>query len=380
MTNAEARGFGVYVHSPFCVHKCSYCDFYSFTRYGEPDFSKLLGAWKREIEEAARWMGGGEEGGEVATVFFGGGTPSLLPPSVLGDALEELFRSFRRAGAIEITLEANPETVTPSLAREWFRLGFNRVSLGAQSFEARHLAMLERLGSAESIRRAAASVKEAGFEDFNLDLIFGIPEQTAREVVSDVEQVAALSPTHVSLYNLTLKAAHKASRNLPSDDTAAELYERGRDRLYEAGYERYEISNFARPGRECRHNLLYWSGGDFLGIGPSASSRFFRNGRFLHRKQVADFPLYVQAPKPMEFEATDFGQTVLEATFLELRKREGIRLKGFGERYGYDLTRAKRFAQFVEDGFLSWDSDTLRLTEKGLLLGDSVTRDLVDSI
>ncbi len=375
LTNA----FGIYVHSPFCVHKCSYCDFYSFTRYGEPDFDKLLGAWRAELRLAARWFAGSDgQAPKAETVFFGGGTPSLLPAEALEGCLEEISDLFGLTDSAEITLEANPETVTPDRAAAWRRIGFNRVSLGAQSFQAKHLATLERLGSAQSIVAAAGVVKEAGFDDFNLDFIFAIPGQTAAELKSDLESAAALGPTHLSSYNLTLKPGHKLYTELPSDDEAADLYELACSLLSNCGYERYEISNFAKPGRECRHNLLYWAGGDYLGVGPSASSRLFRGGRFLHRKQIADFPLYLQAPKPMEFDTTSRPQTVLEASFLELRKRWGVSLADFRTRYGYDLTAAEKFPRYLEDGFLCRDGDRLTLTDRGLMLADSVTADLVD--
>jgi len=367
------------VHSPFCVHKCSYCDFYSFTRYADPDFGRLLGAWRSELRLAAQWFADSDGAVPRAeTVFFGGGTPSLLPVEVLEGGLEEIREQFGLTTGAEITLEANPETVTPERAAAWRHAGFNRVSLGAQSFQAKHLATLERLGSAQSIVGAAGIVRQAGFDDFNLDFIFAIPGQTAEELSSDLQSAAALGPTHLSSYNLTLKPGHKLYDQLPDDDEAADLYELACRQLSSLGYERYEISNFSKPGRECRHNLLYWAGGDYLGVGPSASSRLFRDGRFLHRKQIADFPLYLQAPRPMEFEATSAPQTVLEASFLELRKRWGVSLSGFRSRYGYDLTSAGKFSRYLEDGFLARDGDRLTLTDRGLMLADSVTADLVD--
>lgn len=378
-TSPLTNAFGIYVHSPFCVHKCSYCDFYSFTKYGEPDFTTLLGAWEKELRTSARWFL--EHDGAmpvVETIFFGGGTPSLLSSETLHHCVAIIAELFPLHSQAEITLEANPETVTLEKARAWRQSGFNRVSLGAQSFQAKHLASLERLGSAESIRTAAGLVREAGFDDFNLDFIFAIPGQTAEELESDLEQAATLGPTHLSFYNLTLTQGHRLYKELPPDDWAADLYDRGKAVLEKNDYARYEISNFAKPGRECRHNLLYWSGGDYLGIGPSAASRLFRGGRFLHRKQVADFPIYTRAAKGMEFDVTSEEQTVLEASFLELRKRTGVSVRGFRERYGYDLSTARKYQQYLDDGFLSRHEDTLALTEKGFLLADGITRDLVD--
>ncbi|MBY0369140.1 radical SAM family heme chaperone HemW [bacterium] len=373
--------FGLYLHIPFCVHRCSYCDFYSSTQYRAEDFAALADKLVWEAGEAAAWLKAQGHSQPVTSIFLGGGTPSLMPLPDLQRVFEGLKKSFSWQEDAEITLEANPETVTEAFAaglRE--QTPVNRVSLGAQSFQARHLQTLERLGSAESIQQAVKRLRAVGFENYSLDLIFGIPGQTPQELVADIESVVALQPKHTSFYSLTLKPGHKLYGGLPSDDTAADLYELGRGRLAELGYEAYEISNFCQPGFESRHNQLYWQGGDFLGLGPSAASRFFWNGRSHHRKQIAHWETYLKTasfPSP-EFEAITPNQTVLESVFLELRNRAGIPLEAFHTRYGYDLAQAQQLPFFEKQGLLERTPTHLRLTSKGWLLAEGIAQRLVD--
>jgi len=377
---ALTNAFGIYVHIPFCVHKCSYCDFYSFTRYDDKDFPLYASAVTHELESAGRWLLTKDFRTSAQSVFFGGGTPSLLPIPLWTKIWQTLSSQFSIQPEAEITLEANPETVSEAFVSSLKGTRINRISLGAQSFSAENLAKLERLGSAQSIRTAVHRLKEQGFGEFSLDLIFGIPGQTKEDVLTDIAKATELGPKHISFYSLTLKPAHPLFHHLPCDDEAADLYEVGVEALEAAGYLRYEISNFALPGHESRHNLLYWNGGDFLGIGPSAASRFFWEGRFHHRKQVADYASYLKQSgfEQPGFDSVTASQTILEATFLELRKRDGVNPSRFQERYGYDLAKAKKFELFRQEGFLVLEDDHIRLTPKGYLIADTITRDLVD--
>jgi len=379
---ALTNAFGIYVHFPFCVHKCSYCDFYSITKYQADDFETVTQALKTEIQEASRWIRlQGKKTVSVTSLFFGGGTPSLFPVRCLQQIFECVFQCFSVSPEAEITVEANPETVTSDFCETLGeKTPVNRVSLGAQSFNAKHLALLERLGSKESIQKAAGLLADYGFRNFNLDLIFAVPGQTMGDVISDIEEAVSLRPTHISFYNLTLKPGHALYSSLPKDESAADFYENGIVRLDSLGYEQYEISNFCKPGFESRHNLLYWAGCDFLGVGPSAASRFFWDGRFHHRKQVTDLNNYlsdVSFPHP-GFEQSTREQTLLEATFLEMRKNSGIHLTDFNERYQYDLTQSKNYSLYLTEGLIEKAGSSLRLTPRGRLLADAVTRDLVD--
>lgn len=375
MTNS----FGIYAHIPFCYHRCSYCDFFSSTQYGETEFLKLFVALHAEWQSAKGWL---EREGRwprgLRSIFFGGGTPSLAPDRELAKFAETLLGEFD--GVEEFTLEANPETVTLEKVAAWKAMGVNRVSLGAQSFQPELLKVLERQASPDAVRRAFALIRGGGIERVNLDLIFGIPGQGREKMVSDIALATALSPSHISFYSLTLKSGHPLYRQLPSDDEAALLYEVGHEQLERRGYRQYEISNFCRPNEESQHNLLYWDGGDFLGLGPSAASRFFWDGRFHHRKQVSDLKKYFDDPSfsTPAFEPSTHSQTVLEAAFLELRKNRGVSVSSFRDRYRYDLCSAKRVPDFTRLGLLQQVGDQMWLTAKGRLLADSVTRDIVD--
>jgi len=317
----------------------------------------------------------------ITSLFFGGGTPSLLPVHLLSRIIEALKDSFEFKKDVEISVEANPETVSTLFLNELkTKTPVNRVSLGAQSFSKENLKSLERLGSRDSIYNAVKLLKEFDFNNFNLDLIFAIPGQNKEQMLEDLEEVAALNPTHVSSYNLTLKPGHTLYRKLPKDDVVAELYEIVVEQLAKYGFEQYEISNFSKRDFSCGHNLLYWSGGDFLGLGPSSASRFFKDKVFHHRKQWSDFGKYLEQKsfRQVPFESSDTKQTWLEATFLELRKNSGINLENFVQRYGYDPSSATQFSLFLKEGMLAKEGNTLFLTRKGRLLADLVTERLVE--
>jgi oxygen-independent coproporphyrinogen-3 oxidase len=374
--------FGIYVHIPFCVHKCSYCDFYSFTNYRDQEFAPFIDLLTKDIARKAEWLR--QNGGAlpVSPVFLGGGTPSLIPTSLLQQIFEFLAKHFSFEKSAEFTLEANPETLSLVKVREWKQLTpINRVSLGAQSFHPRYLKALERRTTPEQVRAAATMLKGEGFENFNIDLIFGIPGQALDEMKDDVAAACALNPHHLSSYQLSLKPAHALYSQLPTSDTCAELYQALIEDLSSRGYRQYEISNFAKPGFECRHNLLYWQGGEFLGIGPSAASRVFRGGHFLHHKERSDVKLFgeeVSRAKEPQFEKTSRAQTILEATFLELRCNEGVDIEQFAAKYGYELDKAKKYPLFLGEGILIRNENRLRLSPRGRMLADTVTSELVD--
>jgi oxygen-independent coproporphyrinogen III oxidase len=375
------NSFGIYLHIPFCVHRCSYCEFYVSTKYQTEDFTRFTDALTEEIRSASRWLRSRPPLAPAGSFFFGGGTPSLLPPALLGDLEKCLRREFETQDPVEFTLETNPETVTSEFAEGITQqTGINRISLGAQSFNAKYLAALDRLADPEAIRRAARLLRAAGKEELSIDLIFALPNQTAGELAKDIDEAEALGAKHISLYHLTLSPGHPLYSSLPEDETSADLYESARHCLEAKGYRQYEVSNFAKPGHESKHNLLYWEGGDFLGVGPSAASRFYWDGTFHHRKQGNKLPRYLDAPSFPDpgFEQSTPAQTILEATFLELRKNAGIHLPSFYRRYEYDPTGSKKFPLFLREKLVERDGDELRLTAKGRLLADSVTRDLVD--
>jgi len=283
----------LYVHIPFCVAKCGYCDFNSYALEGLLETGRAGADWApryadallREMEARCRALGLGGRG--VETLFFGGGTPSLFPPEETARVLDALKRRFDLSPEAEVTLEANPGAADAARFAALREAGVSRLSIGVQTFDDLALRRLDRAHTGEEARAAFRAAREAGFGNVSLDLMFGIPFQTLADAASDLEAALALGPEHISAYELTIEpgtafhALHARGRlaGLPDEEAALAMWEL-RDRLLSrAGYERYEISNFARPGFRCRHNLNYWRRGEYLGLGAGAHS--FIGGRRL---------------------------------------------------------------------------------------------------
>lgn len=262
----------LYVHFPWCVRKCPYCDFNSYTLHGELQEDRYLEALERDIESQAADVAGRE----IISVFMGGGTPSLFSPAAIARVLAATRRHLTVAADVEVTMEANPGTIERGRFAEYRAAGVNRVSLGAQSFDAQRLVTLGRIHSPDETRRAAEELHAAGLGNFNLDLMYALPGQDVAAALSDVEAAIALAPTHLSHYQLTLEAGTVFAAQppeLPSDDDAAGMLTVCGERLAAAGFAQYEVSGYAQPGRQCRHNLNYWTFGDYLGVGAGAHGK-----------------------------------------------------------------------------------------------------------
>ncbi|HUS82470.1 MAG TPA: radical SAM family heme chaperone HemW, partial [Dehalococcoidia bacterium] len=264
----------LYVHVPFCRSKCAYCDFNSYARQ-----ERLMPAYVDALlREATFWEGSGAVG-NVETVYFGGGTPSLLPIAEATRLMDGLRRLFDVAGDAEVTLEANPESVDDAHMETLRKMGVNRLSLGVQSFDDGELRFLGRIHDAARAEEAYRAARKAGFDSVSIDLIFGLPEQTVTRWRNSLEQAVALEPDHLSLYALTLEEGTPLSRRIaegecpePDADAQADMYAWSSARLAKAGYEQYEISNWAKAGHRCRHNLTYWHSEPYLGLGAGAHS------------------------------------------------------------------------------------------------------------
>ncbi len=268
----ETPPLALYVHFPWCVRKCPYCDFNSHTLHGELDERRYIEALQRDLEAQAP----AAAGRELISIFLGGGTPSLFSPGAVARLLESVQDHFGLAADLEVTLEANPGTIERGRFAEYRAAGVNRVSLGAQSFDDGRLAALGRIHCAQETRRAAAELHAAGLENFNIDLMYGLPGQDAAAALRDVEEALALGPSHLSHYQLTIEAGTVFAGRppaLPDDETTDEMLEVCGRRLAEAGLARYEVSAYAAAGRRCRHNVNYWSFGDYLGIGAGAHGK-----------------------------------------------------------------------------------------------------------
>ncbi len=370
---------GLYVHVPFCAAKCGYCDFNSHVPSpGEPQ--AWLEALTLELQARRR-----EAPGEIATIFVGGGTPTSLPDPLLARLLALIAGTAPAPD--EFTVEANPETLCPDDIAILAAAGVNRVSLGAQSFLPGELAMLGRRHSPDDVVRSVEALRAAGIANLNLDLIFGIPGQTPDSWRESLGRALDLAPEHLACYGLTyepgtpLAARRDAGLVTPvNEDDEADMYLACVRTLTAAGLEQYEISNFARPGRACRHNLRYWDNRPVIGVGPGAAG--YLNGR--RWKNVSDVARYVACLKSgrsceAQSETLSRRARAGETAMLALRKVEGIDADGFAAATGYDPFElfAEPVARYRDAGLLSVDGRRIALTDAGRLVADHVLADFL---
>jgi oxygen-independent coproporphyrinogen III oxidase len=373
--------FSLYVHIPYCQVKCPYCDFnsYAAAEWPEDDYARAL------IDELRRRSADPPfAGAEIGTIFFGGGTPSLFQPGTIGTLLNAIAANCRLAPDIEITLEANPGTVERERLSGFRAAGVKRLSFGIQSFHSALLTTLGRVHDADDARAAIQAARAAGFEDLNLDLMFAVPGETRAVWEADVAEAIGWSPEHVSAYNLTYEAATpfhtlRARGALQPLDDEDELwmYQHVRAALAAAGYQQYEISNFARPGHEARHNQSYWRGVDYLGLGAGAHSyasapgwgRRWSNERIPERYITA----VARGDATASQETLSFDNAAAEFMFLGLRERAGVDRRTFADRFGKSLEDVHpEVVAFRADGLLVDIGSRLTLSERGLLLADSI--------
>jgi oxygen-independent coproporphyrinogen-3 oxidase len=374
------RARGLYVHVPFCFHKCHYCDFYSFV-----DREGRSGDYLARLAQDVTWTLARVEG-TIDTVFVGGGTPTLLSTDELARLCAEI-RRFPLARDAEWTVEANPETIDLAKARVLAHAGVNRVSIGAQSFDPRHLKTLERWHDPANVARAASFLREAGITNFNIDLIFGVPGQTLTEWRTDLARALEIGPEHLSCYGLTYEANTAMTKRLergefePCDDgLEAEMYEATVATLAAAGLRRYEISNYARAGRECKHNLMYWRNESWWAIGPSASgsiagTRFKvvpRLGDWLTRGDSESAPV-------VDVEQADERRNTSEALMLGLRLAEGISVELEQRAVELEPARGRVIHEALSRELLERDTiaGRLRFTERGMILANEVLVQLI---
>jgi len=372
-------GFGIYVHWPFCTAKCPYCDFNSHVR-SRIDENGWIDAIVRELE----WVAGlqGAERPIVETVFFGGGTPSLMQGSSVQRTLDTIARLWRIANDVEVTLEANPASADAARFRDYRAAGVNRLSLGMQALNDRDLKMLGRLHDVAEAR-AALKLATANFDRVSLDLIYARPDQTLDAWRKELEEALAFGTEHLSLYQLTIEPAtpfyqlHRSGAlKVPDEGLAADLFELTQEVTAAAGRPAYEISNHARPGAEARHNLLYWRYGTYAGVGPGAHGRLELDGRRVAteteklperwRELVARHGHGLREQMPIASE-----DAAREQLLMNLRLREGIDLDAYCERWGRCVD-SKRMAALVEQGLLRLEGERLRATPRGRLLLNSV--------
>ena len=372
---------GLYIHIPFCVSKCHYCDFNSYA-----DKSHLVERYQEVLlSEISQFS----KNREINTIFFGGGTPSYLPPDKVLQVMEMIKRSFNCSSVYEITLESNPETIdnTKRFAG-YLEAGINRVSIGAQSFDDQILESMNRPHRAEKIPQVVDYARKAGFENINLDFIFGYPGQTMAIWKDTLKKAIQLLPEHISLYGLTIEPGttlytfvKKDNVRVLEDDLVLDMYQYALLELKKAGYEQYEISNFSLPGKECLHNLNYWKNGEYFGFGAGAHSYIYGR-RYWNIRSIDEYIKQMESGQSAVVgeERLDDKKKIAETAMLSLRLREGINRKEFQANFQQDPGEIFKeiFTKYCKMGLLNIEEDRIQLTVQGLYLSDSIFAELFD--
>jgi oxygen-independent coproporphyrinogen-3 oxidase len=384
----------VYLHIPFCTTKCTYCAFNTYTHLEAlvPDFVRAL------AQEIALTGALSPERVQVGTVFFGGGTPSLLTAEQFAFLFEALNAAYDIVPDAEITLEANPNDLSETYLRALHEIGFNRLSMGMQSAVESELKLFARRHDHAVVRRIWPEVRASGFDNVNVDLIYGIPDQTLESWRYTLEETITLAPEHLSLYALGLEDGtplkewvEEGRVATPDDDLAADMYDLATEMLGAAGYVQYEISNWARPGFECRHNLQYWLNEPYLGLGPGAHGwaggvRYAtelspqRYIRALNNSVSTETYAYPRTPATRDEVIVEREDEMGETLMMTLRLTErGVILDEFEARFGVDLRdhRREAIAEHVRNGLLELTPERLRLTSAGRMLSNRVLRDMI---
>ncbi len=366
---------GIYIHIPFCLSKCGYCDFYSVTSTEKiPCFVEAL---LREVEMYRGCFN------RVDTLYLGGGTPSLLSPEQLALILKVMHERFLLSSDTEVTIEANPGDMNRTLADSLFISGINRISLGVQSFDDNILSFLGRRHSSADAISAIEDARSAGFENIGLDLIYGVPGQSMESWTDTLRRALSFQPEHLSCYQLTIEPSTPLGKRYqtgeiagPDEDLLYDFFMRTSELLEDSGYTHYEVSNFARnPSFMSRHNRKYWNHTPYIGLGPAAHS-FSGNRRWWNYRSVEDYIDRIgRGFPPIErSEILEMEQLRLEALYLGLRTRMGIDLRDFSERYAFDLLEEKREILTImqDEGLITIDDNHIRPTRRGLAMADSL--------
>ena len=371
------REIQLYLHIPFCIRKCGYCDFLSC-----PADERAQRAYTEALLREIRVLGQRTEAA-VSTIFIGGGTPSVLRADWMEEILDQLRASFRLLPEAEISMEANPGTVTPEKLKAYLRGGVNRISFGCQSADNEELWLLGRIHSWEEFLESFSMAREAGFANINVDLMSGLPNQTAASWEQTLRRTAALGPEHISAYSLIIEEGTPfAQRPLPLPDEEEErlMYERTGQILKEYGMEQYEISNYARPGYACRHNIGYWTGKEYLGMGLGSSS-LMEGERFSNTSDMKEYLEDSGHPGRLRRDRQKLSEKdrMEEFMFLGLRMTAGISEKDFLDTFGREIhtVYGSVIRKYVEGGFLGEEKGRLYLTRKGISVSNPILADFL---
>ena len=370
------KSLGIYIHIPFCLKKCLYCDFCSF-----PDKKGLYEEYTEELIRRIKSVSAVCSEHRVDTVYFGGGTPTLLPLNCFEKLADTLLSSFDVAQNAEVTAECNPATASAQYLSELRKTGVNRLSIGLQSVHENELKALGRAHSFEDFLKTYGQAMAAGFENISADLMYGIPEQTAESFRESLSALAQLSPQHISAYGLKIEKGTpfykmRDDLSLPDEDTEYEMYLSMSEILGGHGYEKYEISNFSKKGFESKHNLRYWQGGEYLGFGVAAHSYFFGE-RFGNSRDIGAF-LRGESIE-CERSSVDEKEKLREYIMLSMRLSSGMELsefekkakKSFVELYG-------RTNELIKNGYIKYENGRIAFTDKGFFVSNAILSDMLD--
>ena len=379
----EQQPLGLYIHIPYCIHKCGYCDFNSHP-IKQDEMNHYIHALVAEMKHYAKTY---SNTNIIRTIFLGGGTPTTLTVYQLERILKECVSDFTVPSDAEITIEANPATIDIEQLKSIRQIGYNRISIGVQSFDKAELKLLDRAHGPEEIHSTVDRARKAGFDNLSLDLMFAVPNQSLSSWESNLNKALEKNPEHLSTYNLTIEQGTAFSKlqsngklTMPDDDHQLELYKRTIERLTKKGFHHYEISNFARRGKECKHNITYWENKNTLGLGAGASS--YMNGtRFKNINLPAHYIRQVKEKKIAveHSETLEPRQAMGETIMLGLRLLQGISIHQFEKRFQISFINLFRniISALKEKELVIIEKDYLRLSQKGLFWADSVILEFI---
>lgn len=377
---------GIYIHIPFCRQKCVYCDFYSLPCQSEQEQEQAIEEYLSALKEHFKLMSEKASDRTVDTVFFGGGTPSLLSGKQIYDILNRLSKSYNLSSDAEITIEANPATFDAAKLRDYRHSGINRLSIGMQSANDNELKLLGRIHSSEQLENAFDAATHANFDNINVDLMYGIPSQTLSSFENTLNTAASLHPSHISVYGLQLEEGTPLFKNqknysFPTDDDEKAMGRLALEILEKAGYHRYEISNYSLPDRECRHNLRYWYGEEYLGFGAAAHSFF--NGMRYHSPYNTQ--KYITAVKSQNFHnleldcnTIDKNEAIEEYIILRMRLTEGISGTEFEDKFNSSFSvYEKKILPFVKSGHIEYTNERYHFTAEGFDVSNYILSSII---
>lgn len=371
----------LYIHIPFCVRKCNYCDFLSF-----PETDDMIDAYCRALIEEIKQTGERVRGESVRSVFVGGGTPSILMPEQITEIFLQIRKSFLLEADAEITIESNPGTLDEEKLQCYQEIGINRLSIGLQSTDDNCLKRLGRIHNFREFEKNYDQARKVGFTNINIDLMSGLPGQSLSQYEETLRRVTDLNPEHISSYSLIIEEgtsfyeSEEIVRQLPDEETERKMYEQTRDILNAKGYDRYEISNYARKGKECIHNLGYWEQVPYLGVGLGASS-YYNKARFSNErnlKKYLNIP-FLPFEEREEYATVSLREQMEDRMIFGLRKRKGISISQFKKEYGISVREiyGEVIDRYSSMGFLQVEDDVLKLTDAGIDVSNRIFEDFL---